>query len=84
MAAHDAWAERFWRALQTGEPGAYINFLSSDGPSRIREAYPGGTWDRLRAIKARYDPTNLFRLNQNVSPAPSAANSVMIEEEAVE
>jgi hypothetical protein len=67
-AAHDAWAERFWRALQNGEPGAYVNFLGSDGPSRMREAYPGDTWDRLCAIKARYDPTNLFRLNQNLSP----------------
>ena len=34
----------------------------------VREAYPGATWDRLAAIKARYDPTNLFRLNQNVPP----------------
>ena len=36
--------------------------------TRVREAYPGATWERLRAIKARYDPTNLFRLNQNVRP----------------
>ena len=35
----------------------------------MREAYPGATWDRLAAIKARYDPTNLFRLNQNIPPA---------------
>jgi FAD/FMN-containing dehydrogenase len=35
----------------------------------VRAAYPGATWDRLAAIKARYDPTNLFRRNQNVSPA---------------
>jgi FAD/FMN-containing dehydrogenase len=35
----------------------------------VREAYPGPTWDRLTEIKARYDPTNLFRLNQNIPPA---------------
>ena len=34
----------------------------------LRDAYPGSTWDRLAAIKARYDPTNLFRLNQNIPP----------------
>jgi FAD/FMN-containing dehydrogenase len=35
----------------------------------VRAAYPGATWDRLAAIKRRYDPTNLFRLNQNIPPA---------------
>ncbi len=39
----------------------------------MREAYPGRTLDRLAEIKARYDPTNVFRLNQNVAPARSAA-----------
>ena len=39
----------------------------------MRVAYPGGTWDRLAEIKRRYDPTNLFHLNQNVPPAGSAA-----------
>jgi len=49
--------------------GAYVNFLSGDGTARIREAYPGATWERLRAIKAHYDPTNLFHLNHNIPPA---------------
>jgi FAD/FMN-containing dehydrogenase len=35
----------------------------------VRAAYPGDTWDRLATIKSRYDPTNLFRLNQNIPPA---------------
>jgi FAD/FMN-containing dehydrogenase len=34
----------------------------------VRDAYPGATWNRLVAVKRRYDPTNLFRLNQNVTP----------------
>lgn len=64
------WATRFWHALPNGQPGAYVNFLGDDGPSRIHEAYPGKTLERLAAIKARYDPTNLFRLNENVLPEP--------------
>ena len=68
-ALHEAWVTNFAAALRQGEPGAYVGFLGNDGQARIREAYPGPTWDRLVAIKRRYDPTNLFRLNQNVPPA---------------
>lgn len=67
---HDGWAERFAGALRQGEPAAYVNFLGEEGPARIREAYPGATWDRLAAIKKRYDPDNFFRSNQNIPPAP--------------
>ena len=65
---HQAWVDGFVAALDPA-PGAYVNFLSDEGEARVREAYPGPTWDRLREIKRRYDPTNLFRLNQNVPPA---------------
>jgi FAD/FMN-containing dehydrogenase len=68
-ATHEAWVEDFAAALQQGDRGAYVNFLSNEGEARVRAAYPGRTWDRLRTIKARYDPTNLFRLNQNIPPA---------------
>ena len=44
-----------------------MGFLTDDGEARIRAAYPGPTWDRLATIKEKYDPTNLFRLNQNIS-----------------
>jgi FAD/FMN-containing dehydrogenase len=63
------WVENFAADLRQDDEGAYVNFLGEEGPDRIRAAYPGPTWDRLRAIKARYDPTNLFRLNQNIPPA---------------
>jgi FAD/FMN-containing dehydrogenase len=63
-----AWVTDFAAALQQGDTGAYVNFLGEEGPARVRQAYPGATWDRLVAIKARYDPTNLFRLNQNIPP----------------
>jgi FAD/FMN-containing dehydrogenase len=66
---HAAWIERFAAVLQQGDEGAYVNFLGDDGAARIRAAYPGSTYDRLAAIKARYDPTNLFRLNPNIAPA---------------
>jgi FAD/FMN-containing dehydrogenase len=52
------------------EHGAYVGFLGDEGTARVREAYPGATWDRLVAVKARHDPTNLFRLNQNIPPGP--------------
>jgi FAD/FMN-containing dehydrogenase len=50
-------------------PGAYVNFLRDEGVVRVQSAYPGATWDRLAAAKKRYDPANLFRLNQNIPPA---------------
>ena len=63
------WVKEFANAIQPRDDGAYVGFLTDDGPARIRSAYPGATWDRLARIKATYDPTNLFRLNQNISPA---------------
>jgi FAD/FMN-containing dehydrogenase len=63
---HEAWVTGFMEALQDGSPGVYVNFLGDEGQARVREAYPGATWDRLAAVKRRYDPENLFRLNQNI------------------
>jgi hypothetical protein len=67
-ARREVWVKALAAAIDQGEPGAYVNFLGDEGPDRVRAAYPGTTWDRLSAIKARYDPTNLFRRNQNVLP----------------
>ena len=61
-----AWVDEFANAVDQGVEGAYVNFVTVEGP---HAAYPDATWDRLMAIKQRYDPTNLFRLNQNVPPA---------------
>ena len=66
---HEAWVSDFATALGMGELGVYSNFLGDEGEARVREAYPGATWDRLAEIKGRYDPTNLFRLNQNIPPS---------------
>jgi FAD/FMN-containing dehydrogenase len=64
-----AWVEAVAADLRQDETGAYVNFLEEEGPDRVRAAYPGATWQRLRAIKAKYDPANLFRRNQNIPPA---------------
>jgi FAD/FMN-containing dehydrogenase len=69
-AVHEAWVTGFADALYQGDPGVYVNFVGDEGQARVREAYPGPTWERLAAVKRRYDPTNLFRRNQNVPPAP--------------
>jgi FAD/FMN-containing dehydrogenase len=72
--AHDAWADGFAAAIRQGGPEVYVNFLGDEGPGRVREAYPGPTWDRLVEVKRRYDPHNLFRRNQNITPAAALAN----------
>jgi FAD/FMN-containing dehydrogenase len=59
---------QLWRALRPYARGVYVNFLGDEGPERVREAYPPATYARLAALKAQYDPTNLFRGNQNVPP----------------
>jgi hypothetical protein len=65
---YEPWVEGFAAALRQGDRGAYVNFLANEGQARVREAYPGPTWDRLVAVKRRYDPTNLFRQNHNIPP----------------
>jgi len=65
----DAWVESFADVLRQNDQGAYVNFIGEESNGWIRRAYPDGTWQRLQAIKAKYDPTNLFHLNQNIPPA---------------
>ena len=64
-----AWAKDYWNALHPHSAGgAYVNFMMEEGDDRIRATY-GKNYDRLAKIKKRYDPTNLFRVNQNIKPA---------------
>jgi hypothetical protein len=67
-ARHEAWVSTFADAVRQGDHGAYVNFLGDEGQSRIHEAYPDATWERLAEVKSRYDPTNVFRSNQNIPP----------------
>jgi FAD/FMN-containing dehydrogenase len=65
------WVDGLAGELAQSDEGAYVGFLADEGEERVRAAYPGATWDRLAEVKARYDPDNVFRLNQNVPPAPT-------------
>ena len=61
--------DAFLAALRTPEAGVYVNFVADEGPARVREAYPAGRGSGWRPSRRRYDPDNLFRLNQNITPA---------------
>jgi FAD/FMN-containing dehydrogenase len=64
------WVRALWSALEPHHTDSvYVNFLMDEGGERVREAYGAERYDRLRALKAKYDPQNLFRLNQNIPPA---------------
>jgi len=69
-----SWLVDFTSALPHGEPGAYVNFLGDVGEIQVQAAYPGSTWERLREIKRRYDPTNLFRINHNIRPGEEGSH----------
>ena len=64
-----AWVDEFAAAIQQSDHGAYVNFVGDEGEARIHDIYPDATYRRLAEIKRRYDPSNLFRLNQNIKPA---------------
>ncbi|MBK9925343.1 MAG: FAD-binding oxidoreductase [Anaerolineales bacterium] len=65
---HEAWVTKYEKKLRQSDKGAYVNFLGAVDQKRVRAAYPGDTWKRLGQIKKKYDPTNLFHLNQNIIP----------------
>lgn len=73
MEAHDPddteWCRGFFQALQShGTGGVYVNFLMVEGEDRVRSAYGPEKYDRLAALKARWDRDNMFRMNQNIKP----------------
>jgi len=67
---HIAWTREFWTAMKPFSTGGVnVNFLSADeGEDRVREAYSEVKYERLVSLKNKYDPTNLFRVNQNIKP----------------
>ncbi|HSA79794.1 MAG TPA: BBE domain-containing protein, partial [Geminicoccaceae bacterium] len=69
-ARHIAWVRDFWSAVRPfSSGGTYVNFLTEDADQeRVRAAYGPRLYDRLARIKAKYDPDNLFRANQNIRP----------------
>jgi FAD/FMN-containing dehydrogenase len=68
---HIAWARDFWSAMRPfSSGGTYVNFLTQDADEeRVRAAYGPELYGRLARVKAKYDPDNLFRSNQNIRPA---------------
>jgi FAD/FMN-containing dehydrogenase len=67
---HIQWTREFWSAVQpfsTG--GVYVNFLGDEGQDRVRAAYGEAKYERLVELKNKYDPANLFHLNQNIKPS---------------
>jgi len=72
-AANTAWVRDYYQAVHpfSGFEGGYTNFMAADDESRVRENY-GESYARLAEIKGRWDPDNVFHLNQNVKPTTSA------------
>jgi hypothetical protein len=65
---HIEWVRGLFSALEPHSRGVYVNFTSDDASERVRQAYTGRQWTRLTALKAKYDPTNFFRMNANIPP----------------
>lgn len=67
-----AWAKDFHSVTEKFARGVYVNFLSEEGEARVKDAYTNEVWDKLVQVKNKYDPNNLFRLNQNIQPSVGA------------
>jgi len=67
-ASHEAWVADSLAAMRPASHGVHVSFLADEGTARVHEAYPADTYQRLAVIKRRYDPTNLFHVNQNIAP----------------
>jgi FAD/FMN-containing dehydrogenase len=65
---HIDWVRGMFEALEPYSRGVYVNFTSDDASERVRVAYTDKQWKRLAALKAKYDPTNFFRMNANIPP----------------
>jgi FAD/FMN-containing dehydrogenase len=68
---HKAWARTTWEALRPFSQGVYVNFLSDEAQSHVKVAYGDRKYNRLAELKSKYDPTNFFRFNQNITPSSS-------------
>jgi len=64
---HKAWARAAWEAMQSFADGVYVNFISDEPAPHVRVAYGDRTYARLAALKSKYDPSNVFRFNQNIA-----------------
>jgi hypothetical protein len=67
-AANEAWTAAFRAELPSDGPATYVNFMGDEGADAVRDAYPASSYARLRELKRRYDPDNVFRANHNIRP----------------
>ena len=68
--ANMQWTRELWDAMQPFLAGSvYVNYLGDEGEERVKAAYSPAKYDRLVTLKTKYDPANLFRLNQNIKTA---------------
>jgi FAD/FMN-containing dehydrogenase len=73
---HIRWADLLWQAMQPfSSGGVYVNYLGNEGEERIKAAY-GASYEQLTRLKGIYDPTNLFRFNQNIQPTVSSSSGI--------
>ena len=64
-----SWTKEYWDALHPySAGGAYVNMMMDEGQERVQASYRDN-YDRLVAVKSKYDPANLFRVNQNIKPS---------------
>lgn len=76
---HIAWARGFGAALRPlSNGGVYLNFVGDEGEDRVIAAFGLKNYERLAAVKAAYDPDNLFRMNQNIRPRRNAAGDDIV------
>ncbi len=68
-AAMEAWTASFRAELPADDAATYVNFMGDEGADAVHHAYPPSAWARLRELKRRYDPDNVFRANHNIRPA---------------
>jgi hypothetical protein len=62
------WTREFHDGTRPFAKGVYVNFLGQEGEDRVKDAYTPEVWQRLVEVKKKWDPTNLFRMNQNIKP----------------
>jgi len=76
--ALERWGLGYWEAVHRFNPGgAYVNFMMDDeAEARVQASY-GENYTRLAEVKKKYDPANLFRVNQNIKPATEASLEVV-------
>jgi FAD/FMN-containing dehydrogenase len=63
-----SWVREFHKSTEEFSQGVYVNFMSDEGDARVKDAYTDTVWNRLVEVKRKYDPNNLFHMNQNIKP----------------